>query len=458
VKLSKSQIHLSVQSVPELRFDDQRLTSFSGCVLLQELFRRLKLLKRLQECFEHRSERLMVGFPTITLIMIMHLMLGFRRLRDIERYRDDPVVLRALGLRRMPNVSTVCRSLCRMDRSSVENVRSLSREYVVSRVAAERLARVTLDFDGSVISTSRFAEGTAVGYNNKRKGERSYYPLLCTVAQTGQVLDVFHRAGNVHDSHKAVEFMKGCIEAVRSRLPGVILESRKDAAFFSEKMVDFLDSQGVQFTISVPFERFAELKPLIESRRRWKRLDSVWDYFESDWAPKCWQSRYRFLFLRHRVKKQSKEPVQLELFTPHEEGYEFKVIVTNKKGKAKSILLFHNGRATQENLFSELKSHCSMDYVPTRRLSANQLYFLSAVFAHNLYRELQMTTRKVDRQTTPKRAALWIFEEAASIRHKLIQRAGRLTRPHGRLRLTLSGNDITRKEMMHYLEGLAQSA
>ena len=399
-----------------------------------------------------------MGFPSVVLILIVHLMLGFRRLRDIERYRDDPVVLRALGLRRMPNVSTVCRTLCRADGASVKNVRLLSSEYVLSRLETERLSRVTMDFDGSVISTGRFAEGTAVGYNNKRKGERSYYPLLCTIPQTAQVLDVFHRAGNVHDSHNAIEFMRGCIEAVRSRLPSAILESRKDSAFFSDKTVDFLDSQGVQFSISVPFERFAELKSTIESRRRWKRLDSQWDYFESDWAPKCWEHRYRFLFLRHRVKKQNKEPVQLGLFTPHEEGYEFKVIVTNKSGKARPILLFHNGRASQENLFSELKSQCNLDYVPTRRLSGNQLYFLSAVFAHNLYRELQMAVRRTDRPTTPKRAALWIFEEAASIRHKLIQRAGRLTRPHGRLRLTLSGNEITRKELMRYLDGLTQAA
>ena len=458
MKLSKSQFHISVQCIPELRFEDQRLTSFSGCILLQRLFQKLKLRDRLRECFEHRGDRLIVGFPSIVLIMIVHLMLGFRRLRDIERYRDDLVVLRTLGLRRMPNVSTVCRTLSRMDRGSVENVRLLSREYVLSRLQAQRLSRVTLDFDGSVISTGRYVEGTAVGYNNHRKGERSYYPLLCTIPQTAQVLDAFHRAGNVHDSHRAIDFMRACIEAVRSRLPLAIVESRKDSIFFSDKIVDFLNSQGVQFSISVPFERFAELKLIIESRRRWIRLDAQWDYFESDWAPKCWQNHYRFLFLRHRVKKQSKEPVQVGLFVPHEEGYEFKVIVTNKRGKAKPILLFHNGRASQQNLFSELKSQCNLDYVPTRRLSGNQLYFLSAVFAHNLYRELQMTTRKAERETTPKRAALWIFEEAASLRHKLIQRAGRLTRPHGRLRLTLSGNEITRKEMMHYLDGLAHVA
>jgi len=241
-----------------------------------------------------------------------------------------------------------------MDLGSVENVRRLSREYVLSRLQAQRFPRVTLDFDGSVIWTGRYAEGSAVGYNTHRKGERSYYPLFCTIAQSAQVLDVFHRAGNVHDSHGSIQFMAGCIEAVRERLPLAILESRKDSAFFSDKTVDFLDSQRVQFSISVPFERFAELKLKIESQRRWKRLDAEWDYFESQWAPKCWGNRYRFLFLRHRVKMQSKEPVQLELFVPHQQGYEFKAIVTNKRGKAKAILLFHNGRASQENVFAEL--------------------------------------------------------------------------------------------------------
>jgi hypothetical protein len=221
--------------------------------------------------------------------------------------------------------------------------------------------------------------------------------------------------------------------------------------------VELLDSERVQFSISVPFERFSELKDRIEARRHWKHLDAEWEYFESDWAPKCWKIRYRLLFLRHRVKKQRKEPVQFDLFVPQQEGYEFKVIVTNKTGKAKAILLFHNGRGAQENIFSELKSQCNMDYVPTRRLCGNMLYYQSAVLAHNLYRELQMTTRSADRPTTAKRSPLWIFQDAASIRQKIIQRAGRLTRPHGRLRLTLSGNEATRKDLMHYMDSLARA-
>ena len=62
------------------------------------------------------------------------------------------------------------------------------------------------------------AEGTAVGFNKKKKGARSYYPLFCTVAQTGQVLDLLHRPGNVHDSNGAEAFILQCVEMVRHRL------------------------------------------------------------------------------------------------------------------------------------------------------------------------------------------------------------------------------------------------
>jgi hypothetical protein len=42
-----------------------------------------------------------------------------------------------------------------------------------------------------------------------KKGQRSYYPLYCTVAQTGQVLDVLHRSGNVRDSNGGETFVSG---------------------------------------------------------------------------------------------------------------------------------------------------------------------------------------------------------------------------------------------------------
>lgn len=454
MKSSKAQIHTRVHHLPEIRFEDQRLSSHAGIVLLQALFRRLELPHRLTGCFSHLSKGLIIGLPKVSLILIVHLMLGYRRLRDLDRYREDPLLKRCLGLKRIPHVSTISRTLMRVDRDAVREFQNLNRTMVLDRLQQEALARITLDFDGSVILSGRYAEGLAVGYNAKKKGQRSYYPLFATVAQTAQVLDVLHRAGNVHDSHGAVDFMKHCITAVRQRLPGVVVESRKDSAFFSDEIVRFLDSQGVQFSISVPFERFVQLKQQIETHRRWRRLDREWDYFEARWSPGCWSRQYRVLLLRHRVKVLKRGAIQLELFAPQVTGYEFKAVITNKTGSVKNILLFHNVRGTQESLFSELKGQCQMDYVPTRRLAGNQMYFLSAVLAHNLYRELEMVHGGIRRNTTRKRAALWVFPEASTIRQHLILRAGRLTRPQGRLCLTMSGNEVVRHDFLDYLHSL----
>jgi hypothetical protein len=318
--------------------------------------------------------------------------------------------------------------------------------------------RITLDFDGSVQSTRRHAEGTAVGFNKKRKGARSYYPLFCMIAQLGQVLDVLHRPGNVHDSNGAREFILACIDAVRAVLPGIQIEVRMDSAFFSDELVLALDARRVEFTISVPFERFTELKRLIEQRRRWHPLnDQAW-FFEADWKPQVWPRRFRFLFIRQRQKQQHKGPIQLDLFEPHEYGYEFKAIVTNKTVGARHVVVFHEGRGSQEGILSELKSHCHLDYVPVRTLCGNQTYLLAGLFAHNLSRELQMQATPHVRWTTPQRATYWVFEKLDTLRKTLILRAGRLTHPHGVLTLTISANSWIKNRLLETLNAIRRAA
>ena len=458
MKYRKSEYSSKVYRIPEMCFEDQRLSSFSGLVVIQAFFKRLELKKRLCGCFDHIHGDAIVGLHVVTLLLILHIIMGYRRLREIDRYKDDPVVHRVMGVRRVPDVSTVSRRLKLADAKSIDKLRTVNRELVLDPLVDMGLQRITIDFDGSVLSTSRFAEGTAVGFNKKKKGARSYYPLFCTISQTGQVLDMHHRPGNIHDSNGAQQFIASQIEHVRSVIPGARLESRLDSAFFSDEIVDMLNESRVQFTISVPFERFPDLKQMIESRKRWKKLDGRWSYFETDWSPDCWQQDYRFIFLRQKVKKQRKGPVQLDLFIPHEYGYEFKVIVTNKASSTGNVLRYHNGRGAQENIFGELKTQCQMDYVPVRWLSGNQLYLVSSVLAPNLMRTLQMQILTPRRRSTQNRACLWDFHEVRTMRQHMIQRAGRLTRPNGKLRLTMSGNEATKQMIQKYLDVLESAA
>jgi len=197
---------------------------------------------------------------------------------------------------------------------------------------------------------------------------------------------------------------------------------------------------------------------LIENRKHWRRLNGQWSFFETNWKPSSWNDRYRFAFVRSQNRQQAKGAIQLDLFIPYTYGYDFKVIVTNKKLSAKKALSFHNGRGAQEGVFAELKSQTQMDYVPTRRKAGNQACLLSAVLAHNLNRELQMLCHAQDRHTTEKRAPLRRFEQLGTIRRKLIQRAGRLTRPRGKLTLTMSANPSVESELFHYLAALGHAA
>ena len=458
MKSSRSEIHRKTHALPALRFEDQHLTSFSGLVIFQKLFDLLGLKDRLRRCFKHLTVNPIFGHASIVLLLIVHLLLGYRELRHLRYYEDDPLVLRLLGLKRLPDVATLSRQLAAMDEKSVEQLQGLQQRLVLDRLRLMTLARITLDFDGSVIGTGRFAEGTAIGFNRKKKGQRSYYPLFCTLAQTAQVLAVLHRSGNVHDSNGAEAFILQCIEQVKQALPYTRIEVRMDGAFFSDTIVSALDQANIEYTISVPFERFAQLKAMIEKRRRWYTLDQQQDYFESSWKPKAWDKRHRFVFVRQHVKVQYKEPVQLDLFIPYEYGYAFKVVLTNKPLTAAKVVAFHNGRGSQEGIFAELKSHNALSYVPTCTWRGNQVYLLSAVMAHNLSRELQMMSRPAQRTTQEKRPALWQFEQLSTLRQRIIQRAGRLIRPQGRLTLSMSANSVVQNELLHYLEQLEKAA
>lgn len=454
MKLRRSDVRRQARVLPVLKFEKQSLTSYAGLVVFHQLLAVLAFKDRLRNCFRHLAGGKVFDRATIFLQLIVHLLLGFRELRDSRAYQDDPLVKRLLGLKRLPDVATVSRMLQGADAKSVENLRQLLHQMLFERLATLGLARITLDFDGSVQSTRRWAEGTAVGYNKKRKGARSYYPLFCTIAQTSQVLDFLHRSGNVHDSHGAREFILACVQAVRQALPGIIVEVRMDSAFFSDQIVSALDRQNIEFTISVPFERFTELKRMIEGQKRWQRINDEVSYFEADWKPKVWNQRFRFLFVRTLAKRQHKEPVQLDLFIPYETGFDFKVIITNKTLAAGYAVLFHEGRGSQENILGELKAHCQMDYVPVTRRIGNQLYLLAGLFAHNLARELQMATTPPCRQTTAQRPALWAFEKLDTLRTTFLHRAGRLTRPQGILTLTLNANEWLRQRILGIIKTL----
>ncbi|HHJ14474.1 MAG TPA: hypothetical protein ENJ79_08895 [Gammaproteobacteria bacterium] len=313
VKCSKAAIHRKTHRIPEIKFEDQRMTSFSGLVLCQALFTCIGFRQQLNGCFRHLKVSPIFGHGVVVLLLMIHLLLGYRRAQDMRHYADDPMVHRPLGLKRPPDVATLSWSLAGLDAASVANMRRFNRQRVLEQLGALDLARIALYFDDSVLCMVRFAEGAAVGFKRKKKGQRSYYPLFCTIAQTGQVLDIRHRPGNVHDSNGAKDFIFACVREIKAILPRARMEVRMDSAFFSDDIVG--------------------------------------------WKPAKRNTRYCFVFLLSANRQQYKSPVQLDLFVPYEYSYDFEVIVTDKPVSAKKVLGFHGGRGVQEGLLAAVLAY-----------------------------------------------------------------------------------------------------
>ena len=151
--------------------------------------------------------------------------------------------------------------------------------------------------------------------------------------------------------------------------------------------------------------------------------------------------------------------LQLHLFEPRDFDFDYKVIVTNKTESAKSVVLFHNGRGSQEAIFGDAKNDAALDVIPSKRLAGNQLFTLCAMMAHNLSREVQMLAAfGAAPRALPKRPTAWTFEKLDTLRHRIIQRAGRIIRPQGKLTLTMSANPAVRKDLLHFFDVLQKAA
>jgi len=69
-----------------------------------------------------------------------------------------------------------------------------------------------------------------------------------------------------------------------------------------------------------------------------------------------------------------------------------------------------------------------------------------------------MRTKPKERSTTAKCAALCAFEKMGTLRKKMIQRAGRITKPGGVIILTMGGNQAVEELISTFLTRLDATA
>ena len=395
------------------------------------------------------------GGGRLVLLIVGLLAVGARRLEHLRYVASDPLLLRLSGLARVPSSRTVVNWLKRFTQRTLTALVAITRELLFEEIERLKLPRLTIDVDGTVVNTGSQVAWAFRGFNPHHRKVKSYYPLLAHLAQTGQILRLRNRPGNVHDSKGSVHFLRETIRELRGRFGSrLVIEFRMDAAFFQRKILRLLNLTGTDYAIKMGFFPWLDLKPLVAAQRRWIRINREVDGFETQLPIPSWNMTSRVVIYRRRVGHESAKNFQLDLFTPDDGHFEYSAVTTNKTLTPKNLWNFIAGRGEQEKTLAELKGELAFDAVPTNHYGANSAWQQISVLAHNLLRSFQLQTLAPSKPRSRKQTSRYLLRNARTLRFLLICRAGRICRIAGKKILRLAENPPTEtlyKQVTHAL-------
>jgi hypothetical protein len=297
------------------------------------------------------------------------------------------------------------------------------------------------------------------GYNPHHRKVPSYYPITAYEAQSGQILRVRNRSGNVHDGKASIQFLRDLFEQVRTTLQRVRgVEFRMDGAFFRQDVLGLLERKGAEYAIKVPFYHWVGLKDLIRERRRWERVEAGIDCFEKEVDLEAWNRRMRVVIYRKRVRHESAKNYQLDLFDPSDGHWEYSAVVTNKEITGRNLWYFICGRGCHEKVLAELKNGYAFNCVPTMKYAANGAWQILSVLAFNLMRGMQAATTAPQRDTGRSRRCSYLFETIHTLRYTWLRRAGPVVGPQGRSVLDVGDNVVVRHRFEQIADRLKEAA
>jgi DDE family transposase len=375
MRLTVARLRRVIKRDFSIQFGGEQLTSYGGLELLRRFFQLIRLNARIQCAFAEQPLGGDYGASHLVLLVIGLLIVGARRLAHLRHVANDPLFARLCGLSRIPSDRTVVNWLKQFTRTSLRALARLNSELLYQQIEKLKLRRLTIDLDGTVIRTGDQVAWAMRGFNPHHPKDASYYPLLAHLAQTGQILKLKNRPGNVHDSKGAERFVHELIGEIRAR-PGraLTLEFRMDAAFFQQNLLKLLERLGCFYAVKVPFCKWTGVKALIAAQAGWSTVAADLDCFETRLALAPWGLELRVVVYRKRVHHQSAKNYQLDLFSPDDGYFEYSAVATNLTLAPQALWYFAAGRGAQEKTFAELKGEFALDVVPTNHYGANSAW------------------------------------------------------------------------------------
>ena len=228
--------------------------------MIRRFLKRHRVAEKIEQrvTVEGRREcKYSVGAMLVSLLYGMFL--GYPRPGQMEIFSTDKVFQKVAGLGSFPVQSTISRFLSSLKVWCVAS--DCFFEWGLFDEVSGRVSKftcLTLDLDSHVVTAYGKQQRAGRGYNPKKKGRRSYHPLLCFIGETRDYLAGMWRSGKHHTSYQAIPFLKGVLKKLPAHIRKIRL--RADSGFFDLAFLKLLVKRSIEFYIVVPLQPWVQKK------------------------------------------------------------------------------------------------------------------------------------------------------------------------------------------------------
>jgi hypothetical protein len=388
----------------QVKFDDDRVVSDAGLMLLVAVAARLGIEELAQRVVRLRPKRPGAGNAGRKVMSLIFAMaLGADSIDDCDVLRAGRTHRLLGGWVAAPStLGTFLRAF------TFGHVRQLDRLLGEALTRAWRAGagpgdgRLVVDVDSFVGEVcGRLKQGAAYGYTRLF----GYHPILATRADTREALHIRLRKGSANTQKGMLRFCDELIARVnRAGATGVKL-LRADSGFWNTKVFERLEKAGWQYSIGV--RNIKKVRAAIEAipEDAWTTIDYP-DGGEAEIADTVYGDR-RLIVRRTRLLGP-----QAELW-PDWRHFAF---VTNRTDEIAVVEAEHRDHAVVEQVIADLKDQ-ALAHFPSGHFYANGAWTVLAALTHNLLRWTELLGLPGT-----------IVRAARTVRRRLLALPGRLTR------------------------------
>lgn len=398
-------------------FEGGEVSSDGGLLLLREVDRRLKVLKRAARLLpdDRQTGKVQHSMESMLRQRVFALAQGYEDLNDHEELRHDTLLQTAAGrTSALASAPTLCRMENRSDRHAAMGLNNLLVDLFIES-HAQPPKEVILDFDATDDPVHGHQEGRFFhGYYDR------YCFLPLYVFCGSQPLLAWLRPSNLDGARGAWAALRWLVKRLREAWPKVRIIWRADSGFCRWRMMQWSDRHNVDYIVGLA---------------RNKRVTALGSELQEEAERKYESSGTKqriFGWIEYGARPWDRPRRVIAKAEHGEKGSNPRFVVTSLEGEAQDLYdKIYCARGDMENRIKEQQLGLFADRTSCHAWWPNQLRLLLSTLAYVLIdglRRLALTGTK------------WIGQQAGTLRSRLLKIGAVIVRNTRRIVVHLSSS------------------